>query len=327
MKPLLATCLTLLLGACAGNGSSWPFGDGYDAADFVPAQRLDAGAADAIVPAMAKADPSAPIPAERPLLRRIAPNQPRQPVSPLQALADAHEQAALSPAPEGFVGAHLVYPHVPGRIYEVHTAPGTHTTIELERGEVIQELVAGDTVTWLFSDTIGGAGAEARPLVFIKPIMPKARTNLTIVTTKRLYQLDLISHPVGAYTTQVSWRYPHQEFAQQTRQRPYQDDGTLSTKVALDTVAFDYRIETKRGDAPAWKPVHVFHDGQKTYIRFPATVPVRPPLFVVRGGDTEIVNYRTQGHYYVVDTVVDVAELRLGQKRQTVVRLTRQDQA
>ena len=72
-------------------------------------------------------------------------------------------------------------------------------------------------------------------------------------------------------------------------------------------------------------PEHAFHDGAKTFIKFPAHVTTRPPLFVVRRGNTEIVNYRAQGDFYVVDTVLESAELRLGEDRQTVVRLTRRD--
>lgn len=34
-------------------------------------------------------------------------------------------------------------------------------------------------------------------------------------------------------------------------------------------------------------------------------------------------NYRYLNGYYVVDRLIDVAELRLGEKRQTVVRITR----
>ena len=49
-----------------------------------------------------------------------------------------------------------------------------------------------------------------------------------------------------------------------------------------------------------------------------------PPLFVVgQDGQAQLVNYRYLNGYYVVDRLIDVAELRLGEKRQTVVRITR----
>jgi type IV secretion system protein VirB9 len=41
------------------------------------------------------------------------------------------------------------------------------------------------------------------------------------------------------------------------------------------------------------------------------------------GGRAELVNYRLRGSYYVVDRLFAVAELRLGEKRQQVVRIVR----
>ena len=52
-----------------------------------------------------------------------------------------------------------------------------------------------------------------------------------------------------------------------------------------------------------------------------------PPLFVVgpEGATSELVNYRVKGNYYVVDRLFAAAELRLGQKKQQVVRINRTD--
>jgi type IV secretion system protein TrbG len=36
-----------------------------------------------------------------------------------------------------------------------------------------------------------------------------------------------------------------------------------------------------------------------------------------------LVNYRMRGDYYVVDRLFDAAELRLGEKHQDIVRITR----
>ena len=49
-----------------------------------------------------------------------------------------------------------------------------------------------------------------------------------------------------------------------------------------------------------------------------------PPLFVSgEEGGTELVNYRLRGRYYVVDRLFERAELRLGARRQDVVRIVR----
>ena len=52
--------------------------------------------------------------------------------------------------------------------------------------------------------------------------------------------------------------------------------------------------------------------------------PLAPPLFVIgASGQAELVNYRMRGRFYVVDRIFDAAELRLGTKKQQVVRIER----
>src|SRR3546814_2908336 len=80
------------------------------------------------------------------------------------------------------------------------------------------------------------------------------------------------------------------------------------------------------GDRPAWRPVRAFDDGAKTYVEFPPSLGTgeAPPLFVVgTDGKAELVNYRLRGRFYVVDRIFDAAELRLGLKKQQVVRIDR----
>ena len=51
-----------------------------------------------------------------------------------------------------------------------------------------------------------------------------------------------------------------------------------------------------------------------------------PPLFVLGpDGKGELVNYRVQQNYYVVDRLFGAAELRLGGEHQQTVRIVRID--
>ena len=51
----------------------------------------------------------------------------------------------------------------------------------------------------------------------------------------------------------------------------------------------------------------------------------RPTPEGISAGDpgTQLVNYRVRGRFYVVDRIFDVAELRLGTKKQQIVRIQR----
>ena len=95
----------------------------------------------------------------------------------------------------------------------------------------------------------------------------------------------------------------------------------VATGLAIENLRFGSRID---GDNPPWRPLRAFDDGRQVFIEFPPTLQQgeAPPLFVRgEGGRAELVNYRLRGRYYVVDRLFTVAELRLGEKRQQVVRI------
>jgi len=95
--------------------------------------------------------------------------------------------------------------------------------------------------------------------------------------------------------------------------------------VNLEALNFAYRVKVERG-RPLWTPTQVFDDGRKTFIRFPAAMLNReaPALFVVSStNETQLVNYRMSNDYYVVDRLIERAELRVGQKDQEIVRISR----
>src|SRR3546814_9609585 len=59
---------------------------------------------------------------------------------------------------------------------------------------------------------------------------------------------------------------------------------------------------------------------------FPASIAVgeAPPFFIIGPtGEAELANYRVRGRFYVVDRIFDVAELRLGTRKQQIVRINR----
>jgi type IV secretion system protein VirB9 len=124
----------------------------------------------------------------------------------------------------------------------------------------------------------------------------------------------------------VLWHYPQDELARlqaQAGESAVQAQSSVPI-VSLDALNFNYAIQVVSG-APAWTPVQVFDDGRRTFIRFPAAMLVReaPALFVLRDKETQLVNYRVRGSFYVVDRLIDAAELRVGQQTQEVVRVVR----
>ncbi len=125
----------------------------------------------------------------------------------------------------------------------------------------------------------------------------------------------------------VSWQYPEDQLIALRRQNTEALAATpIASGVDISALNFRYAIE---GDTPAWRPLRAFDDGQKVYIEFPGGISQgeMPPLFVIgAGGSSELVNYRVNRNYYVVDRLFGAAELRLGDKdSERRVRIVRTD--
>lgn len=242
---------------------------------------------------------------------------------PTARVVAANRAAVREPSSTGYINAVQVYPYSEGVLYRLYAAPERVTDIALQPGETLVSVAAGDTVRWTVGDTTSGSGGARRTHIFVKPFSAGLRTNLIITTDRRAYYLQLESTPSAAMAA-ISWTYPQDELIAVKRQREAAEAAApVATGLAVESLNFDYAIS---GDRPAWRPLRAFDDGRQTYIEFAASLAVgeAPPLFVLgEDGDAQLVNYRVAGRYYVVDRLFGAAELRLGGKRQKIVRIER----
>jgi type IV secretion system protein VirB9 len=259
----------------------------------------------------------------------------RCPLSPSPAerrVRAANHAATLEPATGSYLNAVQVFPYNDGVIYHVLTAPGQVTDIALQPGEALVAVAAGDTVRWVIGDTTSGgsgsgSGEARRTHVLVKPFTAGLATNVIVATDRRSYHLALTSTAHTAMAA-LSWTYPQDALiALKAAAEAARAAQPVATGLAVDQLHFGYAIS---GDTPAWRPLRAFDDGRQTFIEFPASLgqSEAPPLFLVDAkGKAELVNYRMQGRYYVVDRLFDAAELRLGLKHQDVVRISRTGEA
>ncbi|MEH6489058.1 P-type conjugative transfer protein TrbG [Hyphomonas oceanitis] len=246
-------------------------------------------------------------------------------LKPFEAIETANSKASIEPSLDNYMNAIQVYPYTVGALYQVYCAPEQVTDIALEPGEELLSVSAGDTVRWVLGDTVSGTGTAAQAHILVKPIQPGLRTNLIVTTSRRAYHLELQAFQ-ETYMAAVSWRYADQQLvthvasATSRAAEPHAPQG-----LQLERLKFRYELA---GDRPHWRPERVFDDGRKVYIQFPARLDQgdAPALFVIgRDGRSQLVNYRMSGNYYVVDRLFAKAELRLGEKKQDVVRIARSD--
>ncbi|MCM8731810.1 P-type conjugative transfer protein TrbG [Hephaestia sp. GCM10023244] len=279
------------------------------------AQSVASPRVSAPVAAHATAPTSKPTVRRARVKRQISPNVAR--------VAAANKAATQEPERQAFMNAVQVFPFSDGAIYQVYTAPGAVTDIALQPGESLVAVAAGDTVRWVIGDTTSGSGAEKRTHILVKPFASGLATNLVITTDRRSYYLQLAATSRTAMAA-LSWTYPADELIALRRTAEQSAAAApVAEGLSVDSLHFNYTIS---GDHPAWRPLRAFDDGRQTFVEFPASIAFgeAPPFFIIGPtGEVALANYRVRGRFYVVDRIFDVAELRLGTKKQQIVRISR----
>ena len=250
--------------------------------------------------------------------------------APHQVIEEANAQARQMPNRHGYYNAVMTFDYDDGALYRIYTAPLRQTDIMLQPGErMISQPGGGDTTRWKIGSAISQVGGVEQQHLLVKATRPGLYTNLTVFTDRRTYHIELESYK-RTYMAAVNWNYPTdswQAYNAQLAQTRQQNEAVDGARVDFSNANFAYDIAVMEGN-PAWTPVRVFDNGQKTYIQFPNTVGVTdaPVLYVKKYGDQQIVNYRSKGRYFIVDGVFPRYELRVGVKDNfDVVEITNAD--
>lgn len=240
-----------------------------------------------------------------------------EPADPRARVGRANAAARVQPERSSYFNAIQQYAWTEGALFQIYTAPGQVTDIALQEGEELVgpgPVASGDTVRWIIGDTISGGGNARRVHILVKPTRADISTNLVINTDRRTYHLELRA-TTSTYMAAVSWIYPQDELialrtAEAERER-------AAPVAAIDFAALNFRYRIS-GDRTAWRPTRAFDDGRQVFVEFGEDIATSemPPLFVL-GADkaAELVNYRVQGRFMIVDRLFDHAELRLGAGR------------
>jgi type IV secretion system protein VirB9 len=190
--------------------------------------------------------------------------------------------------------------------------------VELQAGEIVRDVLVGDTVRWKVEPATSGAvGGQAIHLI-VKPAEPGLVTSMVVTTSRRTYHIQLKSHPTQ-YMARVGFEYPEDVSAKLADVNARLEASTIpGAGVPAEQLNFAYSVS---GGA-SWRPTRVYTDGTKTYIQFPKSMSSQdaPVLFVVSGGENRIVNYRMRNGMMVVDYTIDRAVLvsGVGWKQQKV---------
>ncbi len=179
-------------------------------------------------------------------------------------------------------------------------------SVFLQAGEEVTGISLGDPVRWQVSVEHFGSGADKRYAIGLKPIDGGLKTNIQIFTTRRAYNLSLLSTRSRSIQT-TEFTYPAEHNSAELLQLQIEAARTEARVTAAETQApppkpvalqdldWAYTVKVAKGN-PAWKPLSVGSNDRQTFIRFPSGTEYKDiPIFTVtaqRSGSSGQINYR-----------------------------------
>jgi len=186
----------------------------------------------------------------------------------------------------------------PREVFVIKGHYGFQQMIQLADDEKVESLSLGDSLAWQVVPN------KAGNLLFLKPVEPKAHTNLSVITNRRSYAFELIAvnliAQIARMTYIVRFQYPGDEDARvQAELGALRQEVVPSRRVDPSNWNLDYTFQGKSSLAP----LRVFDDGQFTYFEFRNTQDT-PAIFLVADGENEsLLNYHVSGKYLVVERI------------------------
>ena len=186
--------------------------------------------------------------------------------------------------------------------------------IELQAGELVRDVLIGDTVRWKVEPATSGASGRQAVHLIVKPSEAGLITSMVVTTSRRTYHIQLKSHH-SQYMARVGFEYPDEV---STRVAEINARMKASIVPAAGVPADQLNFGFRTNGSARWRPTRIYSDGEKTYIQFPSSLSGQdaPVLFIVSDGENRVVNYRMNGTMMVVDYYIDHAILVSGVGRQ-----------
>lgn len=234
--------------------------------------------------------------------------------NPSSIIDEANKKASYQPKSQQFINAAMIFDWEPHRIYQVYTKPGRITDIALEPGEKLASIAGGDTQRWSISESQSGADDVITKHIFVKPQQDELSSNLVLTTDRRVYHIELHSRPDVPYQAVVAWNFPRSlliaSWSQDSTSSKKSKPETPLSGLAKQQFNFSYHFVTSA--KPKWMPRRVFDDGHKTYIEFPVGMQdiEAPALWgLSKSKEPEVINYRRYQNFYIIDHLIDLAEI------------------
>ncbi|NSY51404.1 TrbG/VirB9 family P-type conjugative transfer protein [Agrobacterium tumefaciens] len=227
-----------------------------------------------------------------------------------------HAFAAQQPRPGTLDSRVTSVVYQPNNVVKVSATYGISTMIIFDEDEKFETISLGDTDSWQV------APSEKGNILFVKPIAKGVSTNMNVVTSKRIYFLELNDYAPtdDRKVFGIRFVYPEKDLnASLRKEAEFRAANPNISNIDKANVNIDYSFS---GDS-ALKPSMVFDDGKKTFFKFKGRVPA---IFAVQSDFSETLrNFRKEGEYIVVDGTATQYTLRDGNQWTCIFNLRKPD--
>lgn len=200
------------------------------------------------------------------------------------------------------------------------------TTIKFAPDEAIENVAIGDSTAWQVQPN------KAQTILFVKPLEPAARTNMTVVTDKRTYLFDLVANSRAAPLYVLQFRYPELEKAAEEARLAAAAEAELkaaqdaANPMELAAASDPYAVADPASLNFAWAsagatellPTRAYDNGNAVFLTWPRGIAIPAILVTNEDGDEGPINFTVRGETIVVDGVPPQIILRSGRDTATL---------
>jgi type IV secretion system protein VirB9 len=195
----------------------------------------------------------------------------------------------------------------PDRVVTIAGHRGVQTMIELSGDEVIENIALGDSAAWQVTPN------KRANLVFVKPLLEHARTNMTVITDRRRYLFELYQGSDRAPVLySLRFTYPAEALPELLPVAAPPAPKPVPPPPVLNR---DWHAS---GD-PRLIPATIHDDGSSTFIAWSPQVEI--PAILTQGpdGSEGAVNFTVKGDTLIVDGVAQRYILHIGKASAVLV--------
>jgi P-type conjugative transfer protein TrbG len=250
--------------------------------------------------------------------------------NPVQGLYNNTLAYTVEPSRQQYSGGAVVYNYVPNSLYKLYVAPFQITDIVLEEGEELtSDPVAGNTVNFVLHVGTSQSAGRTVTHVYVRPQFAGYTTTLMLNTNKRTYRFSVRSLDT-TFMPIVSFNYPLDSVVALQQDVQRRAESELRLNVPIEKLDMNYEIIPMSVHRPHWMPSSVFSDTEnnRTYISFASAsrAAYAPILVAVEGRNSRrLLTYRVVGTWYVVDEVIQTAQLILDVNNGNIITIQRID--